>query len=131
MRYNDNRCNKYKCQKNQPLGCGQPAAVRSAPEAAPAPGGPVACDGPACTGSSSRARSLRPSGRDPGHHRSPVLGFAAARDQLALFQAVEQAGDVRIAGNHAAGDLAAGQPFGRAPQDAEHVVLRWPRGPRS
>ena len=44
--------------------------------------------------------------------------------RAALFQTVEQAGDVRIARNHAVGDFPAGQPFGRAAQDAQHVVLR-------
>src|SRR5256885_14964542 len=57
---------------------------------------------------------LEPFRSDPGHYHSPVLGFPAARNQLPLFQAVEQPGNVRIPRNHAAGNLAAKEPFGRA-----------------
>jgi hypothetical protein len=61
--------------------------------------------------------------RDARHHHPPVPAFAAAGDQTAPFQAVEKAGDVGIAGDHSAGDVAAGQSVGRTAQDAEHVVL--------
>ena len=49
--------------------------------------------------------------------------LAAAADEAALFEAVEEAGDIGIAGDHAAGDLAAEQAVGRAAQDAKDVVL--------
>src|SRR5579863_7746395 len=59
------------------------------------------------------------------HDRSAVFGLAAACDQLALFEPVEQASDIWISSNHSAGDLSTGQSVGRAPQNAEHVVLGW------
>src|SRR6202451_808736 len=62
------------------------------------------------------------------HHRSPVFGLAAARDQLALFEPVEQASDIWISSNHSAGDFSTGQSLGCATQDAEHIVLGWGEG---
>ena len=49
--------------------------------------------------------------------------LAASGDEAALFEPVEEAGDVGVAGDHASGDLAAQQAIGRAAQDAEDVVL--------
>src|SRR5579872_2410831 len=65
-------------------------------------------------------QSLRGDARE---NHAAVFGFAAPRDQRALFEAVEQAGDVGVAGDHTLGNLAARQTFGRASQDAENVVL--------
>src|ERR1700732_478232 len=63
--------------------------------------------------------------RDPSHHRSPVLGFTAARDQFTLFQSVEQSIDIRVPGNHPAGNFTAKKPVRRAPQNSQQVVLCW------
>ena len=69
-------------------------------------------------------QQLKPFRRDSRKHRPAVLRLTAPRNQTALLEAVEQARNVRIPGNHAAGDFAAGEPFGRASQDPQHVVLR-------
>lgn len=58
-----------------------------------------------------------------GHHRAAVFDFTGSRDEVALFEAVEKAGDVWIACDHAIGYFSAGEAFGRATQDAEDVVL--------
>jgi hypothetical protein len=62
--------------------------------------------------------------RDCHFHDAPVLAAADARDQAKAAQAVDEARDVRIAGDHAVGDLAARQP-GRmaAAKNAQDVVL--------
>src|SRR5882672_2771954 len=62
--------------------------------------------------------------RDSGHHRPPVLGFPASRDQAPLLQTVEQPSNIWVVRNHAAGDFPTREPFGCAAQDSEHVVLR-------
>lgn len=49
--------------------------------------------------------------------------FTAAADETSFFEAVEKAGDVGVAGDHAAGDLATEQAFVGAAQDAQDVVL--------
>lgn len=49
--------------------------------------------------------------------------LATATDEAALLQPVEETGDVRIAGNHACGNLTAEQAIGCATQDTEDVVL--------
>ena len=125
MRYNDIRCNNYLSKK---INCSS-AARRSQqfgelPQALRARGGPIVPDEPPAP-----ARRAGPGASAPPRviraitvRRSFV--FAAARNQAALLQAVEQAGNVRVSGNHAAGDLAARKPFGRAAQDSQHVVLR-------
>jgi hypothetical protein len=69
-------------------------------------------------------QELQTSGRNPGPHRSSVLSFAAAGDQFAFLQSVEQASDIRIPGYHSAGDFSAGKSLRCASQNAEHVVLR-------
>ena len=61
---------------------------------------------------------------NPGHHCPAVPGLAGPGDQATFFQPVEQASDVRVASNHAFGDLATREPFGRAAKDSQHVVLR-------
>src|SRR5579863_8086360 len=54
-----------------------------------------------------------------------VLRFARASDQAAGFHTVEQAGDVRIARDQPASDLATSQSaFSSAAQDAQNIVLR-------
>jgi hypothetical protein len=69
------------------------------------------------------AKKLQTFGGDASPDGSPVFGLATARDQSELFEAVKQAGDVGVPGNHSAGDFSTGQAFGRAAQDAEDVVL--------
>lgn len=49
--------------------------------------------------------------------------LAAAADETALFEPVEEAGDVRVAGDHAIADFAAEQTLGCAAENAEDVVL--------
>jgi hypothetical protein len=49
--------------------------------------------------------------------------IAATTDEAALFEAVEEAGDIGIAGDHAVRDFAAEQAFWRSPQNAQDVVL--------
>src|SRR3982751_4840417 len=46
--------------------------------------------------------------RNSAGHDPAVVGVAGAGAQAGRFQAVERAGHVRIAGDHAAADLAAG-----------------------
>ena len=62
--------------------------------------------------------------RDSDHYCPPILGFAASRDEAALLQTVEQPRDIWVTRNHPAADFAAGEPFRRAAQDSENIVLR-------
>jgi hypothetical protein len=63
-------------------------------------------------------------GSDSGFDDAAVVGLAGARDEAALLHAVEKAGHVRVVGNHAFADAAAGEAcrFG-ATENAEDVVL--------
>jgi len=61
--------------------------------------------------------------RDSDHHHSAVFGLAAAGDQVPLLQAVEKPSDVRIPGDHATGDFAAGKALRRASENTQDVVL--------
>src|SRR5437016_10023959 len=47
---------------------------------------------------------LEPFGADPHANDPPILALAATADQLALFEAIEQARHVRVAGNHPLAD---------------------------
>ena len=49
--------------------------------------------------------------------------LTTATDEAALFEPVEEAGDIRIACDHAGGNFAAEQAIGGAAQNAEYVVL--------
>jgi hypothetical protein len=49
--------------------------------------------------------------------------FAATADEASFLEAVEETGDVRITGDHAARDLTAKKPLRRAAEDAQNVVL--------
>jgi len=69
-------------------------------------------------------QECQPLQRDPRLHHAPVLGFAAARGQATLLQAVEQPSDVGISCNHAISDFAASEPVRCSAQYPEHVVLR-------
>src|ERR1700728_2615703 len=51
------------------------------------------------------AEEFKAAWRDSSHYCSAVFGFAAARYQFTLFQAVEQTSDIRISGDHPARDL--------------------------
>jgi|SRR5580704_8785104 hypothetical protein len=63
-------------------------------------------------------------GRDAGFDDAAVVCLAGARDEAALFHAVEEAGYVRVVGNHAFADAAAGEAGGfGAAENAEDVVL--------
>ena len=62
--------------------------------------------------------------RDACFYDAPVFFFARARDQSPRFHAVEQSCNVRIARDHSAADLAAGEAFRpRTAKDAQDVVL--------
>ena len=61
---------------------------------------------------------------NPGHDDPAVVFLAFARDQSALFHAIEQTRHVRIARNHPIADAAAQQAdWFCAPQNAQYVVL--------
>lgn len=49
--------------------------------------------------------------------------LAASTDEVALFKAVEQTGNIGIAGDHPRGNLAAQKAVRGAAQNAEYVVL--------
>src|SRR6266436_6076386 len=68
-------------------------------------------------------QKLESLGSDLSNYCSAVLGVTETRDQATFFQAVEQARDIRIPSNHAAGNFSARQAVRRSPQNAEHVVL--------
>ena len=56
---------------------------------------------------------------------TPVVLLALSGDPAVFFHAIEQAGHIGVAGNHALGDPTAGKAIGfGAPQDAQDVVLR-------
>src|SRR5579862_3184615 len=52
------------------------------------------------------AQECKSFGGDPGHYHSTIFGFAAARNQGSFFQAIQEPGDVWIAGDHAVRNLA-------------------------
>ena len=70
------------------------------------------------------AEELKAAWRDSSHYCSAVFGFAAARYQFTLFQAVEQTSDIRISGDHPARDLSTKKSLRCTAQDAKHIVLR-------
>src|SRR6516162_4740871 len=57
-------------------------------------------------------QTLEPAWRDTRHYDSPVLGFTRTQNQAPVFETIEEPGNIGIAGDHAVGDLARGQPFG-------------------
>ena len=61
-----------------------------------------------------------------GHsHDSAIVTRPMPLDQFRLDQAVDQTGDVRIAGHHPLDDLLAARPFAaEAAKDSQDVVLR-------
>ena len=68
-------------------------------------------------------------GRDGGTDDAAIGFGAAPADEAAFFEAVEQAGDIGIAGEHAVGDFSAGQALKGAAgldaaEDSQDVVLR-------
>src|SRR5580698_4293940 len=64
-------------------------------------------------------------GSDAGFDDATVVGLACARDEAALFHAVEETGHVRVVGDHAFAYAAAGEAGGfGAAKNAEDVVLR-------
>jgi hypothetical protein len=66
---------------------------------------------------------MQPSGGDAGKNHPAIFGFAATSDQAALFEAVEEAGDIRVVSDHPGGDFAAREAFAGTAQDAQDVVL--------
>src|SRR5579863_1715247 len=62
-------------------------------------------------------------GRDARQYHAPVAAVSGARNQAALFHAVEKPGDVGISCDHAAGNLPTGKTLRRPSQDAQDVVL--------
>src|SRR5579863_9364146 len=110
MRYNGIRCNDYLSQKKSAA----PGSAEDLGEFAQARGSQVPELFPV-----SRlyrpvefTQDLQPLRRDPGENHPPVLRFPATRDQASLLQAIEESGNVRVPGDHAVGNLAAGRPSG-------------------
>ena len=63
-------------------------------------------------------------GGDAGFDDAAVIGLAGARDEAALFHAVEETGHVGVMGDHAFADAAASEAGGfGAAENAEDVVL--------
>ncbi len=69
------------------------------------------------------AEETEPDRRDARENRAAISGFPGTSNQAALLEAVEEACNVRIAGNHAIGDFAAGKAFVGTTQDTQDVVL--------
>ena len=62
---------------------------------------------------------------DAGFDDAAIVGVARARDETALFHTVQEASHVRIVGDHAIPNTAAGEAGGlSAAKDAEDIVLR-------
>jgi hypothetical protein len=54
----------------------------------------------------------------------PAVGIlTTATNKAALFEPVEEAGDIRVAADHSRRDFAAEQAIGGAAQDTQNVVL--------
>lgn len=61
---------------------------------------------------------------DPSFDHSPIVGLALPSDETGLFQAVQQPGHVRVVGDHALADIAAGQTARfSTPKNAKNIVL--------
>src|SRR6266436_1136454 len=122
MRYDDLRCNKYIRQKSAHVGTGGRQELRKRPQ-------PVSSQVPQllAVGLLNRLiqtrQKLESLGSDLSNYGSAVLGVTKTRDQATFFHAVEQARDIWIPSNHAAGNFSARQAVRRSPQNAEHVVL--------
>ena len=68
--------------------------------------------------------NLQPGGSNAGFDHPAVLGLPLARDEGALFHAIQEPGHVGIAGDHAVPDAFAGEAIGAGTaEDAEDVVL--------
>lgn len=68
--------------------------------------------------------ALEAGGGDPGADDAAVVGLAVALEPALALDAVEQAGDVGLAGDHAFADFAAGEAGGAgAAQDAQDIIL--------
>jgi hypothetical protein len=68
--------------------------------------------------------NVEPGGSDAGFDDAAVFGLAFASDQGALFHAIEQAGHIGIAGDHAVADTLTGKAGGAgATENAQDVVL--------
>lgn len=67
---------------------------------------------------------VQPFLRDLDNDDTAVLAVAAARNEPALFQPVEQPRDIRIVRNHTIGDLPAGEPLGSPAKDSQNIILR-------
>jgi hypothetical protein len=64
-------------------------------------------------------------GRNARFDDATVFGLALARDQAALFHAVEEPGHIRVVRNHALADVPASKALRPgAPEDAQNIVLR-------
>ena len=71
-----------------------------------------------------RSKKLQSFAGDADGDDAAIRGFAGAGSKSAFFEAVGEAGDVGIAGDHAAGDFAAGESVGAgSTEDTEDVVL--------
>jgi len=61
---------------------------------------------------------------DGGADDAAIGGLAMAGDQAAFFQAIQEAGHIGVAGNHAAGDFLASEAAGSdAAENAEDIIL--------
>jgi hypothetical protein len=70
-------------------------------------------------------QELQAFGSDARLDYAPVVLLPLARNQSALFHAIEKAGHIRIVRDHAVSDVAASQAFGLgSAQDPQDVVLR-------
>src|SRR5262249_38625923 len=66
---------------------------------------------------------LEPFLADAGKNHAAVFSIPGAQDPASFFEPVEQAGNVRIARDHAAADLSTGEAFRGSAQDSQNVVL--------
>src|SRR6266481_5669780 len=122
MRCDDLRCNKYSEKKSAHVGTGGGQELRKRPQ-------PASSQVPQLLAVDllnrliQTGQKLESLGRDLSDYCSAVLGVTETRDQATFFQAVEQARDIWIPSNHAAGNFSARQAVRRSPQNAQHVVL--------
>jgi hypothetical protein len=115
MRFDDNRCNEYIHQKKLRGGSpSNPQQSRQCPKLSPSQMAQEFTVG-ILHGFIETCQQFESVWRNPGHYHSSILSFPAARNQGALLQAVEKAGNVGIVGNHTTGNLSTRQAIRRPP----------------
>lgn len=71
-----------------------------------------------------RGKEFQPGGGDSGGNHPAVLRVTGTLGEAAPFEPVKETGDIGVSSDHAAGDLAAGEPVRTgAAKDAQHIVL--------